>query len=115
MASVAAIRPNGSAVSTLTNPDGTYEINGIPPGTYLVYAEPLPPTANIILPKDADGNDVNAFGPFDGLFYPNATDFKSAATVAVRAGASTGGINFSVNPRRAVPVYDVSTYSFYGQ
>jgi hypothetical protein len=63
MASVVALRHNGSAVSSLTNPDGTYEIDGVPPGTYFVYVQPLPPTANIILPKDPDGNDVSPSGP----------------------------------------------------
>jgi uncharacterized protein (TIGR03437 family) len=35
--------------------------------------------------------------------------------VSVHAGASTDGIDFSVNHKSAVSVYDVSTYSFYGQ
>ena len=42
MASVVAIPPQGPAVSALTNPDGSYTINGLTPGQYLLYAHPLP-------------------------------------------------------------------------
>jgi len=115
LASVVALRHNGSAISALTNPDGTYEIDGVPPGTYFVYVQPLPPTANIILPKDPSGNDVSPSGPFDGVFYPNATDIKNATAVAVTSGNSAGNINFAVRPRGSVPIYDVSLYSYYGQ
>src|SRR3984957_7879626 len=43
--SVVAIRAGSGAISALTNPDGTYEIDGVPPGEYLVYAHALPPDA----------------------------------------------------------------------
>jgi uncharacterized protein (TIGR03437 family) len=115
MASVMAVRPGGSAVSALTNPDGTYRIDGIPPGTYFICVQPLPPTADIRSPKDPDGNDVDPDGPFDGTFYPGTSDMTKATTIAVRAGAETDGIDFSVHPRGSVPVYDVSTYSYFGQ
>ena len=42
MAYVAVLQPNAPSISALTNPDGTYEIDGIPPGTYFVYVNPLP-------------------------------------------------------------------------
>jgi len=115
MASVVALRPNAPAISTLTNPDGTYEIDGIPPGTYFVYVNPLPPTANIIPPVDPDGNAINPSGPFNGIFYPNTINIANAGTVSVTAGASTDGINFTVNTRHSMPVYDISTYSYSGQ
>jgi len=115
LASVVALRPNAPAISALTNPDGTYEIDGVPPGAYLVYVNPLPPTANIIPPVDPDGNNVNPTGNFNGVFYPNTTDTTKAAPVNVTAGASTDGINFAVSPRHLMPVYDISTYSYYGQ
>jgi uncharacterized protein (TIGR03437 family) len=115
MASVVALHPNGSAISSLTNPDGTYRIDGIPPGTYFVYVQPLPPTANIYSPIDPDGNPVDPTGAFDGFFYPNARDVKKATAVTVSTGASTDGINFSVNRRNSVPIYDISTYSYFGQ
>ncbi|MCU1272788.1 MAG: peptidase and matrixin and adamalysin, partial [Bryobacterales bacterium] len=94
MASVVALHHNGSAISSLTNPDGTYRIDGIPPGTYFVYVQPLPPTANIYSPLDPDGNPVDPTGPFDGVFYPNTTDVNKATAVTVRTGASADGIDF---------------------
>ncbi len=115
MASVVALRPSGSAVSSLTNPDGTYEIDGIPPGTYFVYVNPLPPTANIISPLDPDGNTVNPSGPFNGVFFSNTTSLADATPVAVVAGTMTQGINFTVNSRSSIPVYDISTYSYDNQ
>jgi len=45
MASVVALSTNGTAIGTLTNPDGTYSIDGLPPDQYLVYVHPLPPAA----------------------------------------------------------------------
>lgn len=115
MASVVALRPGGSAVSALTNPDGTYRIDGVPPGSYFVYVQPLPPTANITAPQDINGNPVAPGSPFDGVFYPNASEPGKATVVSVQGGASTDGINFAVNHKGAVPIYDVSTYSFFGQ
>lgn len=115
MASVVALRTNGSAISALTNPDGTYRIDGVPPGTYFLYVQALPPSANIISPKDPDGNNVDPSGPFNGVFYPNTTDVSQATPLTVRAAAVTGGINFSVNMIDTLPVYDVSTYSYFGQ
>ena len=42
-----------SAVATLTNPDGTYTINGLPTNNqYLIYVHPLPPDA---LPQGGEG------------------------------------------------------------
>jgi len=115
MASVMAVRPGGSAVSALTNPDGTYRIDGIPPGTYFICVQPLPPSADIQAPKDPDGNNVDPDGPFDGTFYPGTSDLSKATTISVSAGGETDGIDFSVHPRNSVPVYDVSTYSYFGQ
>jgi len=115
MASVVALRPDGSAVSALTNPDGTYRIDGIPPGNYFIYVQPLPPTANITSPQDLNGNPVAPSGPFQGVFYPNVSDPAKATVVSIQAGVSTDGINFAVNRKNSVPIYDVSTYSFYGQ
>src|ERR1017187_6435746 len=52
LASVVAISPTGAAVSSLTNPDGTYRIDGIPAGNYVFYVHPLPPDA---VPADGTG------------------------------------------------------------
>jgi uncharacterized protein (TIGR03437 family) len=113
LASVVAILPNGSAVSNLTNPDGKYEIDGLPPGNYWVYVHPLPPTANITPPLDPNGNPVLASGPFVSAFYPGTWDPSQFTSTAVAQGASVTGIDFSVAPRSAVEVYDVTSY-WYG-
>jgi uncharacterized protein (TIGR03437 family) len=114
LASVVAILPNGSAISSLSNPDGTYEIDGIPPGSYWVYVHPLPPTSNVILPLDSNGNAVPASAPFVSTFFPGTWNPAQFSAVQVTAGATASGIDFNVQPRAAVEAYDVTTYSFPG-
>ena len=67
LASVVALRPSGSAVSTLTQPDGTYRIDGLPPDTYWLYTQALPPAVqsglgpgDMQLPLDRNGRPVAA-------------------------------------------------------
>jgi len=43
LASVVALSLNGTAIGAMTNPDGTYRIDGLPPGDYYLYTQPLPP------------------------------------------------------------------------
>jgi len=69
LASVVALPAVGLPVSTLTNPDGTYEIDGLPPGQYLLYVHPLPPDADVTLPADVNGNAIAASPPFGTVFY----------------------------------------------
>jgi hypothetical protein len=120
MASVVAIAPRGAAISALTNPDGTFRIEGLPPGQYYVYAHPLPgalqgePTpGNILPPVDATGRAFD-FGPnFDTIFFPaSRTPF---VTVSVTAGEPLEGINFSVTRRTTPGIHSVQTYSFPAQ
>ena len=130
LASVVAMPIVGSAVSTLTNPDGTYRIDGLPPNQYALYVHPLPPDANIADPLDAAGNSIRASfgdpctatGPcaFETLFFPSTSDPNSGtrsltnlAPVTVKAGALIKGLDVSVEPRTAVPVYDLVTYSYF--
>jgi len=120
MASVVAIPAQGPAVSTLTNPDGTYTISGITPGQYLLYVHPLPqdafnPISNIGLapPVNAQGLPfVPTAGYFQTVFYPNTTDVTQATTFTVAAGQALAGENFAVNPRSSIPIYDVETYAW---
>jgi uncharacterized protein (TIGR03437 family) len=119
LASVVALSPTGPAISSLTNPDGSYRIEGIPPGNYLVYVHPLPPDAvpadgsGLRLPQDQNGNPFTASGPFGTQFYGGTTDPTVAATSAVVVSAgSVNTLNFTVQPRAAVPVYDIITQSF---
>jgi uncharacterized protein (TIGR03437 family) len=112
LASVVALLPNGSAVGSLTNPDGSYEIDGLPPGNYWVYVHPLPPTANISGPWDVNGNPVPASGAFVTTFYPGTWDPGQFTSISVAQGATVSGINFFVQPRSGVEVYDVTSYSY---
>ena len=120
LASVVAILPNGSAISSLTRPDGTYEIDGLPPGTYYVYVHPLPcegisngvcEDANITLPLESDGQTPEAPGGFFvSTFYPGTWNPADFTPINITQGLSQPGINFSVQPRQAVEVYDVTSY-----
>ncbi len=76
LASVVALSRGGLAVGGLTAPDGTYRIEGLLPGSYLLYAHPLPPAtqeglgpANIVLPTSGEGREIPAGNPFRTTFY----------------------------------------------
>ncbi len=113
LASVVAIRNGSSAVSAFTNPDGTYRIDGIPPGSYFVYTHPLPPTANVVSPIDPNGNAVNPSGPFVTTFYPGTPSFSpTLPAVPVTIGNTTTNINFSVAAIGSVPLYDLQVFSY---
>jgi hypothetical protein len=119
LASVVALPITGSPVSALTNPDGTYRIDGIPSGhQYLVYVHPLPPDADVTLPKDPSGRDFPASRPFETLFYAGLSqagtrDSGGATPISVSAGGVTPNVNFNVQPRPAAPIYDVVAYSYF--
>jgi uncharacterized protein (TIGR03437 family) len=112
LASVVAIRAGASPVSAFSNPDGSYRIDGIPPGTYFVYTHPLPPTGDVVSPIDATGNPLAASGPFTTQWYPGTPGFGSEVAVQVTAGAVLPNINFTVTPRTSVPLYDIKAYSY---
>ena len=111
--SVVAIRSGASAVSALTNPDGTYEIDGVPPGQYFVYAHALPPDANIAGPWNADGSVAAASGPTNALFYPGTMSVEQATPIDVGVGATVAGVNISVASLPVLPIYDVGVYGYY--
>jgi uncharacterized protein (TIGR03437 family) len=116
LASVVAISPTGPAVSALTNPDGSYQINGLPPNNYLLYVHPLPPDATpadgsgLRLPVDANGQPIPASSPFGTIFYLDPQ--QQPTSYPVSGGTAITGQNFSVQARTAVPMYDVITYSY---
>jgi len=119
LASVVAIPPIGPAVSALTNPDGTYTINGLPPNQYLLYVHPLPPDAvpangtGIALPVDAGGKaSFPRGGYFQTVFYPGTTNVAQAQTFTVAAGDALTSLNFAVDARASMPIYDVVTYCY---
>ncbi len=119
LASVVALSPQGGAVSALSNPDGTYRIDGIPPGQYYVYVHPLPPAlpgevspANLVLPRWPDQSPVSPGAAFETQFYPNVKDPQLATVITVNAREVAEGIHFSVRRRNAPAIYAVQTYSF---
>ncbi len=121
LASVVAITPRGEAVSTLTNPDGTYTISGLNPGSYLLYVHPLPALlpgevtpANINLPVDVAGAVFAAGQAFDTVFFPGTRDAKLAKAIDVTVGASAEGNNFSVARRTASAVSSVELFGYVG-
>lgn len=128
LASVVAIAPNSQAISTLTNPDGTYQINGIPTGQngqgiyYYVYVHPLPPPGegegspdNIFFPKNSSGVYLPPNTGFATQFYPGTLDYTQAGLIKVSPGNTIQGINFNVNPVSAPAVSSVRTYSYFEQ
>jgi uncharacterized protein (TIGR03437 family) len=119
MASVVAISPNGPAVSTLTNPDGTYRIDGLPPNlNYLVYVHPLPPDGvvpngeGLRVPVD---QNFQPFAPSPGYFRtefaPGTIDPQVATSFNIAANGLNPAINFNVQARASLPTYDVMTFS----
>jgi hypothetical protein len=121
MASVTALSVNGAAISTLANPDGSYRIDGIAPGDYYIYTQPLPPAqqdepapAAIVPPSDSHGGTFAASTGFAGQFFPHTRDWKQAATAAVKAGAAVTDVNFDVEQRSGPTIYDLSLLGYLG-
>jgi hypothetical protein len=124
LASVVAMSPNGPAISALTLPDGTYRIEGIPAGQYLVYVHPLPPRiaeknevspANITYPVTPDNRPVTEGPTFETQFYPGVRDPQQAFPIAVGAGSASDGVNFTVRARGPVQIHSVETFGFVSQ
>ena len=119
LASVVAISPNRFAVSTLTYPDGSYRMEGVPPGAYFVYAHPLPPSlpsellqpVNIVLPNDPAG-PLSPGPAFDTVFYPGTAQPQQA--IQVGAAQSVDSVNFAVTRRSQVNLFGITTYSYFG-
>jgi hypothetical protein len=131
LASVVAISTTNQAICTLTNPDGTYQLNGIPPvpgSGYYVYVHPLPPPVsgveatpdNIYYPFDANGKPIPpnydpASNTFATQFYsgPSGTqNWQQAQPLPVIAGNNVGSIDFQVSPRSSEAVYSVRAYGY---
>ncbi len=124
LASVTAITASGPAVSTLTGLDGSYKLEGLPPGSYYLYAQPLPPSlqgepqpVNITLPADpADSSRLLLPGPrFDTAFFPAATSTPVLPPNQFTAGVEYENYSFSVRARDRVNLHSVQTYTFAGQ
>ncbi|HSW48534.1 MAG TPA: matrixin family metalloprotease [Bryobacteraceae bacterium] len=121
LASVVALEPAGTGVSTLTDPDGYYRIVGLTPGQYYLYAHPLPPggqsglgPADIVLPVDGAGNQVPAGPLFETAFHPGTKTISEATVITVHAGEVFEAFDLAVNGRGPLELYGVTTYSFPG-
>ncbi len=122
LASVVAIGAGGSiVVSSLTDPDGGYRIQGLLPGPYWVYAHPLPPAtqtglgpANVVLPTTDSGETVVPGEAFKTIFYGGSNQLVDAPPVWVTGGAPTEDIDFAVTPLAGLALHSVTTFSFPG-
>lgn len=122
LASVVALTANGPAFSTMTNPDGTYRIDGLPADSYWVYAHPLPPAepgeptpGAIVFPFDERNRTYAPSGSFSTRFFPNALDPKEASAIRVAAGEVQSNIDFQVARRSAPAVASVASYNYPGR
>jgi hypothetical protein len=125
LASVVALSANGTAISALTNPDGTYRIGGVPPGQYYVYAQPLPPPQqgeaypdNVIPPEDLQKNPFPANTSIDTEFFvvpgTGTHDWTQANQVYVSAAGVNPGVNFSMQRRATQAIPWVETLAYFG-
>jgi len=122
LASVVVISPSNQAVATLTNPDGTYQINGIPAGLvgvdYYVYVHPLPAPLqgegtpdNIFYPHNSAGVFLAPDTNFVTQFYPNTLNPGPENQILVQPGVVTENINFAVSPSNSPGISSVQTYA----
>lgn len=119
LASVVAFSPTGDAVGALTGPDGAYRIEGLAPGTYYLYAHPLPPSiagepqpVNLDLPMGPDGRILPG-APFNVTFFPGTA--MPEFPVELVEGTAYEGLDFQVTSRDRVTLHSVQTYRFFGQ
>ncbi len=95
-AHVAAVNANGVVISgALSQPDGSYVMQGLPPGNYTVYAEPLDPSSGAY------------FSRFDltGFYSSTATDFRTSSDFAVNVGAGSNSA-LDITVTRGAPALD---------
>jgi uncharacterized protein (TIGR03437 family) len=120
LASVVAMAANGPAISALTNPDGTYRIDGLPLGySYYVYAHALPPDAIVAdgsglrRPVDNNYQPFSASGPFQSLLFDGGAGTLDPQRAVALTPTPQGPVtaNFTVQPRTSVRTYNVQTYS----
>jgi hypothetical protein len=87
-AAISAIDPkSGVAISALSNADGVYRIDGIPPGDYLVYAEPL---NGPVFPRNVSLVDDDVDAAFQTSFFGSNAAPERLAVVA--GGTATADI-----------------------
>jgi uncharacterized protein (TIGR03437 family) len=117
MASVVAIQTGLDAISTVTNPDGSFRMDGVPAGKYAIYVHTMPPDADIFGPWNQDGTVAPPSGAINTVFYstsnPGTTTFSQATLVPVVASKIASGININAVSRASVPLYDGQVYGYF--
>lgn len=118
-ANVTALMPSGVAVSTLTLPDGSYEIRGVPAGGYYLYAQPVASgtqeglgPGQIVLPKDENGNAISPGGLFATRFFPDVPNWDAAHEIVAQRGGTISGVSLEVPRVDSRAFADITTYSF---
>lgn len=121
LASVVALSESGAAISGMTAADGRYVIEGVPQGSYLLYAHALPPAtqdglgpANIVLPEGTTLSVNNAAPQFQTALFGGESTRAQQARVEVKPGSKRAGLDFRVAPRSTPGLYNVTTFSFPG-
>lgn len=121
LASVVALGGDGSAIGGMSLPDGSYRIDGLAPGDYLVYAHPLPPAqpgeaepAGIVSPRDLQRVAFAAAPEFQTRFYPNAKDWHEAVRIHVDAGQVSGGVDFDLQVLTGRGIYNLRMFGYLG-
>jgi uncharacterized protein (TIGR03437 family) len=107
-AHVAVVDANGNALTgALSQPDGNYSIQGLPPGAYTVYAEPLDSVSGALFSRA----DLQSFFNGVALDFHTTGDFQTS----VSAGATT---TLDITVTRGAPpldawlVYDAANSAF---
>lgn len=107
-AHVVAVDANGVAIAgALAYPDGSYAIEGLPPGRYSVYAEPLDPVNGAY------------FSRFDlsGFFSNITTDFQTTGDLGVDLGLAPTTLDITAarvaQPFDGYLVFDRASGSFF--
>lgn len=125
LVSVVALRSDGLTVGSMTQPDGNYRIDGLPPGDYIVYAHPIPPvqtdgvdSAAIVAPMDLERNFFAPSAGFHTRFAKDAagtTNWQEATHFAVQAGKETPSrADFALQPMTSAPLYNMRMFTYFG-
>ncbi len=122
MANVVALSANGVAISALSNPDGTYQIQGVPPGLYYIYASPLPPAQtgesypdNIVPSRGCAGESVQREHRLRHGVFGGTRDWTQSAPATVQAGAVVPQVNFNLQSRPGPAIPYLYAIGYEGQ
>ncbi|HLH31739.1 MAG TPA: IPT/TIG domain-containing protein, partial [Terriglobia bacterium] len=112
-AHVVALDATGTVnASTITNSDGTYEIDFLPAGAYHLYAEPLD---GPIVEKNIGGTSTSFYTGlntnFSTTYSGNVSDLSRAATLTLVAGKPTTNGNIKVLSAGSLNLTVPSTYA----